>query len=158
MGSITLRTGWALSPWQVSLCNRMETGSTMLVSNLPLKCKQRLIAHLVRDEGVAGSNPATPTTFLNLRSPTRPVMRNETRPVIPLNPFAALRRSNEKELREFAGIKFESFSTEAELHVFRHLETFPHVHDPELARSPTVFGTHSRGHLGRFLTDFLFAP
>ena len=46
----------------------------------------------------------------------------------------------------------------AELHVVRHLETFPHVHDPELARSPTVFGTHSRGHLGRFLTDFLLAP
>ena len=46
----------------------------------------------------------------------------------------------------------------AELHVVQHLETFPHVHDPELARSPTVFGTHSRGHLGRFLTDFLFAP
>ena len=37
-----------------------------------------LVAHLVRDEGVAGSNPATPTTFLNFRSPTRPVMRNET--------------------------------------------------------------------------------
>jgi hypothetical protein len=70
-----------------------------------------LVAHLVRDEGVVGSNPATPTTFLNLRSPTRPVMRNETRPVIPLNPFAALRRSNEKELREFARIKFKSFST-----------------------------------------------
>jgi hypothetical protein len=32
------------------------------------------------------------------------------------------------------------------------------LHDPELARSPTVFGNHSRGHLGRFLTDFLFAP
>jgi hypothetical protein len=34
-------------------------------------------------------------------------MRDET-PVIPL---AALSRSNEKELREFARIKFESFST-----------------------------------------------
>src|SRR4051794_11858817 len=45
----------------------------------------------------------------HLRSPTRPVLRNETRPVIPLNPFAALRRSNEKELREFARIKFECF-------------------------------------------------
>ena len=27
------------------------------------ECKRTLIAHLVRDEGVAGSNPATPTTF-----------------------------------------------------------------------------------------------
>jgi hypothetical protein len=93
-----------------------------------------LVTHLVRDEGVAGSHPAAPTTFLNLRSPTWPVMRNETRPVIPLNPFAALRRSNEKELREFARIKFESLSTAgaqaelAELHVVGHLETFPHVH------------------------------
>jgi hypothetical protein len=42
------------------------------------KFKERTLAHSVRDEGVAGSNPATPTTFLNLRSPTRPVMRNET--------------------------------------------------------------------------------
>jgi hypothetical protein len=64
--------------------------------------------------------------------------------MIPLNPFAALRRSNEKELREFARIKFKSFSTAgrkaelAELHVVRHLETFPHVHDPELARSPKL--------------------
>ena len=28
------------------------------------ECKRTLIAHLVRDEGVAGSNPATPTSFL----------------------------------------------------------------------------------------------
>jgi hypothetical protein len=26
--------------------------------------ERRLISHLVRDEGVAGSNPATPTSFL----------------------------------------------------------------------------------------------
>ena len=77
--------------------------------------------------------------------------------MIPLNPFAALRRSNEKELREFARINPSAEPSRASC-VVRHLETFPRVHDPELARSPTVFGTHSRGHLGRFLTDFLFAP
>ena len=42
------------------------------------KFKGRTQAHSVRDEGVVGSNPITPTTFPNLRSPTRPVMRNET--------------------------------------------------------------------------------
>ena len=82
-------------------------------------------------------------------------MRNETRPVIPI---AALRWSNEKELREFDSGAQGAQAELAELHVVRHLETFPHVHNPELARSPTVFGTHSRGHLGRFLTDFLLAP
>jgi hypothetical protein len=37
-----------------------------------------LVAHLVRDEGVAGSNPATPTTFSQHRCLTGPDMGNET--------------------------------------------------------------------------------
>jgi hypothetical protein len=32
-----------------------------------------LVAHLVRDEGVAGSNPATPTAQLNLHPVSPPV-------------------------------------------------------------------------------------
>jgi hypothetical protein len=44
--------------------------------------------------------------------------------------------------------------------VGRHLETFPHVHYGRSgtgALTPTVIGTHSRGHLDRFPTDFLMA-
>jgi hypothetical protein len=40
--------------------------------------RARVVAHLVRDEGVAGSNPATPTSFSQHRWPTGPVMGNET--------------------------------------------------------------------------------
>ena len=37
-----------------------------------------MIKHLVRDEGVAGSNPATPTNFLKSAIITGPDMGNET--------------------------------------------------------------------------------
>src|SRR5262245_16218119 len=37
-----------------------------------------MAAHLVRDEGVAGSNPATPTSFLTSSTHSGPVMGNET--------------------------------------------------------------------------------
>jgi hypothetical protein len=37
-----------------------------------------LAAHLVRDEGVAGSNPAAPTNFLNTMITKGPDMGNET--------------------------------------------------------------------------------
>jgi hypothetical protein len=40
--------------------------------------RNRLKPHLVRDEGVAGSNPATPTSFLKPASITGPDMGNET--------------------------------------------------------------------------------
>ena len=37
-----------------------------------------MAAHLVRDEGVAGSNPATPTIFLSTQIDVGPDMGNET--------------------------------------------------------------------------------
>jgi hypothetical protein len=40
--------------------------------------KSTQAAHLVRDEGVAGSNPATPTNFLKFAIATGPDMGNET--------------------------------------------------------------------------------
>jgi hypothetical protein len=44
--------------------------------------------HLVRDEGVAGSNPATPTNFLEKAIATGPDMGNET-PCSCSSPLAA---------------------------------------------------------------------
>src|SRR6266550_3954375 len=99
--------------------------------------------------------------FSSLRLPTRPVMRNETRPVISAEPLCrkiSHRRSRRSAYDAGACLGSGAQAELAELPMVRHLETFPHVRDPELARSPTGFGTHSRGHPGRFLTDFLFAP
>jgi len=56
-----------------------ETGQfCSILHEKRLKFKGPAQDHSVRDEGVAGSNPATPTTFSSLGSLTRPVMRNET--------------------------------------------------------------------------------
>jgi hypothetical protein len=45
-----------------------KTGqSCLILRKNRWKIKERTQAHSVRDEGVAGSNPATPTTFLALQ-------------------------------------------------------------------------------------------
>jgi hypothetical protein len=119
-----------------------------------------LVAHLVRDEGVAGSNPATPTMFpaISIAYAASYAERNSTSD--PAEPFccsSSVQREGIARVRkDQVRILLDSGAQAelAELHVVRHLETFPHVHDPELARSPTVFGTHSRGHLGVTWVDF----
>jgi hypothetical protein len=42
------------------------------------RVSRRLVEHLVRDEGVAGSNPATPTSLLKFTIAAGPDMGNET--------------------------------------------------------------------------------
>ena len=57
---------------------------------LPERC---LVFHLVRDEGVAGSNPATPTKFPEGPIATGPDMGNET-------PYRLLGQHNPSEPRD----------------------------------------------------------